>query len=97
MKMSSFADAKILIATNIFKEIDEWIIVEVEGKSYKVKDSMGLLSLVHEFEVTGVKSQGDKILSHIAPTVTDPMKPINEGKEVWDEPIVFDSGNNIRA
>ncbi|KAI8526055.1 hypothetical protein RHMOL_Rhmol13G0279000 [Rhododendron molle] len=37
MKMSSFAEAKILIATNIVKEIDEWIIVEVEGKSYKVK------------------------------------------------------------
>ncbi|KAI8563187.1 hypothetical protein RHMOL_Rhmol03G0093000 [Rhododendron molle] len=37
MKMSSFVKAKILIATNIFKEIDEWIIVEVEDKSYKVK------------------------------------------------------------
>ncbi|KAI8543847.1 hypothetical protein RHMOL_Rhmol08G0251200 [Rhododendron molle] len=34
MKMSSFAEAKILIATNIFKEIDEWIIVEVGEKSY---------------------------------------------------------------
>ncbi|KAI8525166.1 hypothetical protein RHMOL_Rhmol13G0207900 [Rhododendron molle] len=29
LKMSSFAEAKILIATNIFKEIDEWITVEV--------------------------------------------------------------------
>ncbi|KAF7119370.1 hypothetical protein RHSIM_Rhsim13G0151300 [Rhododendron simsii] len=27
----------------------------------------------------GVKSQGDETLSHIAPMVTDPMKPINEG------------------
>ncbi|KAF7142921.1 hypothetical protein RHSIM_Rhsim05G0113800 [Rhododendron simsii] len=205
MKMSYFAEAIILIATNIFKEIDEWIIVDVEGKSYKVKvmedscdqphetekqiprvslasslhsneeskaaeedkedevdtsvsgsetngpspvaelfaqqgseghrdspifnedlgvaakdvnldcqsndinsisthdlesiveDSLGLLSLFQEVEDTGVKPLGDKILSHIVPMVTDPMKPINEGKEAWNDPIVFDSGNNIRA
>ncbi|KAI8531860.1 hypothetical protein RHMOL_Rhmol11G0168600 [Rhododendron molle] len=36
LKMSSFAVAKILITTSIFKNIDEWIIVEAEDKSYKV-------------------------------------------------------------
>ncbi|KAF7121147.1 hypothetical protein RHSIM_Rhsim13G0074200 [Rhododendron simsii] len=43
------------------------------------------------------ESQGDRTLSQIAPMVTDPMKPINEGKETWNEPIVLDSRNNIRA
>ncbi|KAF7154284.1 hypothetical protein RHSIM_Rhsim01G0048500 [Rhododendron simsii] len=203
--MSSFVEAKILVATNIFKEIDEWIIVEVEGKSYKVKvmedtcdqpheaekqiprvslissshsdedskamekekedemdtslsgsesdgpfpvvevfvqqrsenhrdspisdealgvvandvnvesqskdinsssthglesiveDSMGLTSLFQEAEDTRGKSQGDEILSHSVPMLTDPTKPINEGKEAGNEPLVFDSGNNIRA
>ncbi|KAI8529235.1 hypothetical protein RHMOL_Rhmol12G0209400 [Rhododendron molle] len=72
-------------------------LISTHGLDSIVEDSMGLLSLFHEAEVTRVKSQGDKILSHIAPMVTDPKKPINEGKEVWNEPIVFNSGNNIRA
>ncbi|KAF7123541.1 hypothetical protein RHSIM_Rhsim12G0140100 [Rhododendron simsii] len=71
--------------------------ISTQGLESFVEDSMGLLSLFQEAEDKGVQSQGDKTLSQIAPMVTDPMKPINEGKEVWNEPIVFDSGNNIRA
>ncbi|KAF7142346.1 hypothetical protein RHSIM_Rhsim05G0211800 [Rhododendron simsii] len=62
-----------------------------------VEDSMGLTSLFQEAEDTRGKSQGDEILSHSVPMATDPMKLINEGKEVWNEPLVHDSGNNIRA
>ncbi|KAI8529234.1 hypothetical protein RHMOL_Rhmol12G0209300 [Rhododendron molle] len=50
MKMSPFAEAKILIATNIFKEINEGIIVEVEGKSYKVKVMKDLCNQPREVE-----------------------------------------------
>ncbi|KAF7121325.1 hypothetical protein RHSIM_Rhsim13G0191800 [Rhododendron simsii] len=62
-----------------------------------VEDSMGLTSLFQEAEDTRGKSQGDEILSHSVPMVTDPTKLINEGKEAWNEPLVLDSGNNIRA
>ncbi|KAF7153635.1 hypothetical protein RHSIM_Rhsim01G0085700 [Rhododendron simsii] len=58
---------------------------------------MGLTSLFQEAVDTRCKSQGDEILSHSVPMVTDPTKLINEGKEAWNEPLVFDSGNNIRA
>lgn len=50
MKMSSFAEAKILIATKIFKEIDEWIVVDVEGKSYNVKVMEDLCVQPYEVE-----------------------------------------------
>ncbi|KAF7127636.1 hypothetical protein RHSIM_Rhsim11G0056900 [Rhododendron simsii] len=71
--------------------------ISTQGLESIVEDSMGLLSLFQEAEDKGVKSQGDKTLSRIAPMVTNPMKPINEGRVTWNEPIVLDSGNNIRA
>ncbi|KAI8531851.1 hypothetical protein RHMOL_Rhmol11G0167900 [Rhododendron molle] len=43
-------NAKILIATNIFKKIDEWIILEVKGKSYKVKVMEDSCDQPHEAE-----------------------------------------------
>ncbi|KAF7117144.1 hypothetical protein RHSIM_RhsimUnG0000500 [Rhododendron simsii] len=62
-----------------------------------VEDSMGLTSLFQEADHSRGKSQGNEILSHFVPMVTVPTKPINEGEEAGNEPLVFDSGNNIRA
>ncbi|KAH7863185.1 hypothetical protein Vadar_014453 [Vaccinium darrowii] len=37
LRLSSFAVAKVLVATNVFDKIDEWINIEIEGKYYRVK------------------------------------------------------------
>ncbi|KAH7836463.1 hypothetical protein Vadar_001642 [Vaccinium darrowii] len=36
-RFSSFAVAKVLVATSEFDKIDEWINIEIEGKNYRVK------------------------------------------------------------
>lgn len=36
-RLSSFAFAKVLVATNVFDKIDEWINIEIAGKNYRVK------------------------------------------------------------
>ncbi|KAF7135110.1 hypothetical protein RHSIM_Rhsim08G0243500 [Rhododendron simsii] len=82
---------------NLESQSNEINSISTQGLESVVEDSMDLLSLLEEAEDKGVKSQRDKTLSHVAPMVTVPMKLINEGKEAWNEPIVFDSGNNIRA
>ncbi|KAI8566146.1 hypothetical protein RHMOL_Rhmol02G0017000 [Rhododendron molle] len=37
LRLTSFAVAKVLVATSEFKEIDEWINIDIEGKSYRIK------------------------------------------------------------
>lgn len=38
-RLSSFAVANVLVATNVFDKIDEWVNIEIEGKNYRVKVS----------------------------------------------------------
>ncbi|KAI8527296.1 hypothetical protein RHMOL_Rhmol12G0064100 [Rhododendron molle] len=37
LRLTSFAMAKVLVATSVFDEIDEWINIQIEGKNYRVK------------------------------------------------------------